>query len=69
MGKPLTMAKNRYNTKAYDRLNVFVPKGRKRDIEALADRCGESLNGLTNRLYIQELGIDADEWRRGEHDD
>lgn len=68
MGKPLTAAKNRYNTRAYDRLSVFVPKGRKQTLEAYVSGRKESLNGLTNRLYMQELGIDAEEWRQGEQD-
>ena len=68
MGKPLTAAKNRYNTRTYDRLSVFVPKWRKRTLELFLRERKESLNGMTNRLYMQELGIDADEWRRGEQD-
>ena len=34
-------ANNRYNAKAYDRINVAVPKGRKDIIKAHAEKNGE----------------------------
>lgn len=37
-------AANKYNSKSYDRLYPFVPKGRKAEIQAAADRAGETLN-------------------------
>lgn len=37
-------AANKYNSKSYDRLYPFVPKGRKAEIQATADAQGESLN-------------------------
>jgi len=37
-------ANNRYTVKAYDRLAVFVPKGRRSEIQALAAAQGKSLN-------------------------
>ena len=40
---------NRYNAKAYDRINVAVPKGRKDIIKAHAEKNGESVNGFVNR--------------------
>lgn len=33
-----------YNAKAYDRLYPFVQKGRKAEIQAEADKLGETLN-------------------------
>ena len=42
-------ANNRYNAKAYDRINVAVPKGRKDIIKAHAEKNGESVNGFVNR--------------------
>ena len=36
-------ANNRYNAKAYDRINVAVPKGRKDIIKAHAEKNGESV--------------------------
>lgn len=57
-------ANNRYNAKAYDRINVAIPKGRKVDIEAHAKRNGETVNALINRLLRADLGISDDEWKR-----
>lgn len=42
-------ANNRYNAKAYDRINIAVPKGRKEQIQAEAQKNGESINGYINR--------------------
>ena len=48
-----TKANRRYNDKAYDRISVTVPKGKKEEIAIAAARAGESVNGLINRL-LQE---------------
>jgi uncharacterized protein (DUF1778 family) len=37
-------ANNKYSAKAYERLYPFVPKGRKAEIQAAADKLGETLN-------------------------
>lgn len=37
-------ANNRYNAKAYDRINIAVPKGKKDKIKAAADQEGKSVN-------------------------
>lgn len=49
MGKASTRAQNKYIAKAYDRINLTVPKGKKDQIKAYADAHGESVNGLINR--------------------
>ena len=56
MGKPATRAKNKYNDKAYDRLNINVPKGDRELIKAVADSMGMSLNTFVTRLIYRELG-------------
>lgn len=56
MGKPATRAKNKYNSKAYDRLNINVPKGDREMIQAAADKLGMSLNCFVTRLIYRELG-------------
>ena len=56
MGKPATSAKNKYNSKAYDRLNINVPKGDREIIQAAADKLGMSLNCFVTRLIYRELG-------------
>ena len=38
----------RYNKKAYDRINVVVPKGRRAIIAAFAQSQGKSLNRFIN---------------------
>lgn len=52
-----------YNAKAYDRLNIVIPKGRKQAVEAYAQAYGESVNGLINRLLMVELGLSEEEWK------
>lgn len=46
-------ANNRYNNKAYDRINIAVPKGDKEKIRAFAAERGESVNGFI-RHAIEE---------------
>ena len=55
MGKTSAAVKNRYNDKAYDRINLVVPKGQKEVIKKLADKNGESVNGFIQRLIIEEM--------------
>lgn len=56
--KPSTAAKNRYNAKAYDRLNVVVPKGRKAELQAHAEGQGESLNRFIVRAVDETIERD-----------
>lgn len=55
MGKTSAEAKNRYNKKAYDRIELVVPKGQKEVIKAHAESQGESLNGFINRLINEAI--------------
>lgn len=64
MSKPTAAVKNRYNAKAYDRLNIVVPIGRKADCDAYAAAHGTTINGLVNELLRQKLGMNLDEWKR-----
>lgn len=41
-------ANNKYNEKAYDRINIAVPKGKKAEIQALAESRGQSVNAFVN---------------------
>ena len=50
-GKTSTASKNKYNAKAYDRLNVVVKKGMKPLIKELA----ENMDMSTNALIIYAL--------------
>ena len=50
-------ANNRYNEKAYDRINIAVPKGRKDLIKAHAESHGESVNGFVNRAIDERTYV------------
>lgn len=49
MGKTSAAAKNRWNEKNYDRINLTVPKGEKDKIKAHAQNMGESTNEFIKR--------------------
>ena len=49
-GKTSNESKAKYNAKAYDRIGVFVPKGRKAIIQEIAERQGLSINAYINTL-------------------
>lgn len=46
---------NDFNKKAYDRINLTVPKGRKVEIQAVAEAKGQSVNGFINELIDEAL--------------
>ena len=49
-------AQNKWIAKAYDRINLTVPKGRKEIIQAHAEANGESVNGFINRAIGEAMG-------------
>jgi hypothetical protein len=55
MAKPQTTASNKYHKDKYDRLYPFVPKGRKAEIQAAADRAGETLNEFIVRAIDERI--------------
>lgn len=55
-GKTSAKAKNAWVAKTYDRINLTVPKGRKEEIQAEAERRGQSVNGFINSLIDEALG-------------
>jgi predicted HicB family RNase H-like nuclease len=55
MAKAATEAKNKYNALVYDRINVFVTKGQKEELKAIAQAHHESLNGFVNRAIKERL--------------
>ena len=57
-------ANNRYNAKAYDRINIAIPKGKKQAIEAHAKAKGETVNGFVNNLIRADMGLSDEEWKR-----
>lgn len=52
-------ANNRYNDKAYDRINIVVKKGKKEIIQAHAAAQGESVNGFINKAIDEKLERDS----------
>lgn len=61
MGTARTKANNKWNAKAYDRINLTVPKGQKEAIKAHAESNGESVNGFINRAIKQTMETDKKE--------
>lgn len=57
-------ANNRYAAKAYDRINIVVPKGMKQAIEARAKGKGQTVNGFINSLIRADMGLSEDKWKR-----
>ena len=64
MAKTSNAVKDRWNAKNYDDIRVRVPKGRKKDIEAYAKKCGESVNGLVNEYLRNTLSMSEEDWKR-----
>lgn len=61
MGKASTRAQNKYISKAYDRINLTVEKGRKDVIRAHAEGLGESVNGFINRAINEAIERDKEQ--------
>lgn len=63
-GDPMPMsdahirASRKYNEKAYDRIELKVPKGRKTAIQAVAETKGESLNGYVSKAIDERMDRD-----------
>lgn len=51
-------ANNRYNAKAYDRISIAVPKGKKDTIQAHSEALGESINAFVNRAISEAMERD-----------
>ncbi|MBR3505340.1 MAG: hypothetical protein IKO07_14010 [Clostridia bacterium] len=63
--KTFSAVQQRYNEKAYDRLAITIPKGRKAATKAHAQR-KESVNGPVNALLRAGMGFTEAQWRRNE---
>ena len=59
MGKASTKAQNKYIAKAYDRINLTMPKGKKDSVQAHAEACGESVNAFINRAIDEAMERDG----------
>lgn len=49
---------NDYISRAYDRVNLTIPKGQKETIKAHAQAQGESLNAFINRAITETMERD-----------
>lgn len=58
-GKTSAKAKNTWISKAYDRINLTVPKGQKDAIKSHADSTGESVNAFIFRAIAEAMERDA----------
>ena len=59
MGKASTKAQNKYISKAYDRVNLTMPKGKKDTIQTHAAQRGESVNAFINRAIDEAIERDS----------
>lgn len=60
MGKASTKAQNKYIAKAYDRVNLTMPKGKKENVQAFAEAHGFSLNAFINAAIDEKMQRDND---------
>lgn len=59
MGKTSAAVKNKWNDKAYDRINLTIPKGDKDKIKAYAESKGKSVNSYINDLIKEDMKKDS----------
>ena len=64
MPKKQTEWSRSFNEKAYDRLAITIPKGRKTTVEACAAARGQSVNGMVNALLMDAAGLTEAEWKQ-----
>ena len=61
MGKTSAAVKNKWNDKAYDRINLTVPKGQKTLIQKHAASREESMNGFIQRAIKETMERDTED--------
>lgn len=61
VSKAQQRATNKYISKAYDRVNLTMPKGRKEEIQVHAEAQGESVNAFINRAIEETMKRDNEE--------
>ena len=53
-------ASNKYQSKAYDRMNLIVKKGEREKIKAYAESKGLSLNAYVTGLIYKDMGSEKE---------
>lgn len=61
VSKAQQKATNKWISKAYDRINLTVPKGQKEELQAHAAARGESVNGFIGRAIKEAIARDGSE--------
>ena len=56
---------NDYIARAYDRVNLTMPKGKKATVQAHAEAQGESVNGFINRAIQETMERDNQQPKEG----
>lgn len=56
----------RYEDKAYDKVLLRMPKGRKAEIQSRAENHGQSVNGFINEAIDEKLERDSIDTQGGE---
>ena len=56
-------ATNRYISRAYDKLNIIIPRGRREAVAAHSKARGKSVNGLVNYLIREDMGLTEEQWK------
>jgi uncharacterized protein (DUF1778 family) len=59
VSKAQQKAQNKWIAKAYDRINLTVPKGQKDVIQAHAAKMGESVNAFIGRAIRNQIAQDS----------
>lgn len=55
VSKAQQKATAKYVKNSYDRLEIKVPKGKKAEIQAFADKQGKSINGFVNEAIDEKM--------------
>ncbi|MBR6808366.1 MAG: hypothetical protein IKM46_08310 [Clostridia bacterium] len=59
---------NRYIDKAYDRINLTMPKGNKEVVSEHAKKRGESVNSFINRAILETIERDKESFGGQKHE-
>ena len=59
VSKAQQKAQNKWIAKAYDRVNLTLPKGQKEVVQAHASTRGESVNGFIGRAILETMERDG----------